>query len=163
MWRRVALSAVCAAALGPAHAHAGDGAALFAQHCLMCHQSGAVGVAGQFPRLAGRVASIGREPKGRSYLIDVLTYGMTGSIVVDDQSIMGLMPPFAQVSNDDAASILNYVQALDPPLSSVASAAPHAPAAFSAEEFRVGRARPPKTPADVLAERQSLAHAHVIP
>ena len=136
-------------------AQASDGATLFTQNCLMCHQSGGAGLAGQFPRLAGRVAAISSKPGGRAYLIDVLTYGMTGTIVVDAQPIMGLMPPFASIANDDAAAILSYLQSLGD-----APAPP--PALFTAEEFRVGRTKSPKTAADVQAERQVLQRDKVI-
>ena len=49
---------LAAAAIGAVPARAADGGALFTQNCLMCHQAGAVGLAGQFPRLAGRIATI---------------------------------------------------------------------------------------------------------
>jgi len=149
--------AVAVVAAGPVPARAADGAVVFTQNCLMCHQAGGVGLAGQFPRLAGRIAAISSQPKGRAYLIDVLTYGMTGTITVDDQSIVGLMPPFAQLSNDDVAVVLSYVQSLGPPPAG-------APAAFTAEEVRAGRmANAVKTATDVRAERQSLADAKIIP
>jgi mono/diheme cytochrome c family protein len=135
---------------------AADGAVLFTQNCQMCHQAGAVGLAGQFPRLAGRIAAISGNPQGRAYLIDVLTYGMAGRITVDDQAIIGLMPPFAQIADGEVAAILTYVQSLgDGP------SAP--PAAFSAEEIHARRSGPAKTAADVQDERQSLAQVHVIP
>jgi mono/diheme cytochrome c family protein len=122
----------------------------------MCHQSGAVGLPGQFPRLAGRVAVISRVPSGRSYLVDVLTYGMAGSIVVDEQPIIGLMPPFAQLSDEEVAAALTYVQTLgDPPA--------QPPAAFTPAEVRAGRAKPAKTAADVQAERQALQKANLVP
>jgi mono/diheme cytochrome c family protein len=157
---------VAAAAAGPLPARAADGSGLFIQNCLMCHQSGAVGLPGQFPRLAGRVAAISSRPKGRAYLIDVLTYGMAGKITVDDQPIVGLMPPFAQLSNDDVAGVLSYVQSLSdqrggqPP----GDAAPaKSPAAFTAEEVRAGRsAAAAKSATDVRAERQSLEDAKII-
>lgn len=160
-----------AAAAGPLSARAADGGGLFIQNCLMCHQSGAVGLPGQFPRLAGRIAAISSRPKGRAYLIDVLTYGMAGKITVDDQPIVGLMPPFAQLSNDDVAGVLSYVQSLDvspggAPLSGTPSGgAPPAksPAAFTAEEVRAGRSSAAaKSATDVRAERQSLEDAKII-
>ena len=154
---RTLLSLVGFAALaaGPLPSRAADGSGLFTQNCLMCHQAGAVGLPGQFPRLAGRIGAISSQPKGRAYLIDVLTYGMAGKITVDDQSIVGLMPPFAQLSNDDVAGVLSYVQSLgDAPTAT--------PAAFTAEEVRAGRANTVKTPTDVRAERQSLEDAKLV-
>src|SRR5450631_1141261 len=151
--------AVVAAGTDPARG--ADGVGLFTQNCLMCHQAGAVGLAGQFPRLAGRVAAISSKPKGRAYLIDVLTYGMAGKITVDEQSIIGLMPPFAQLSNDDVAGVLSYVQALGEAAGVAAPA--KSPAAFTAEQVRAGRVGAAKTAADVRAERQSLEDLQLIP
>jgi mono/diheme cytochrome c family protein len=151
----LSLAGFAAVAAGPLPSRAADGSGLFTQNCLMCHQAGAVGLPGQFPRLAGRIGAISSQPKGRAYLIDVLTYGMAGKITVDDQSIVGLMPPFAQLSNDDVAGVLSYVQSLgDPPAGT--------PAAFTAEEVRAGRTNTVKTPTDVRAERQSLEDAKIV-
>jgi mono/diheme cytochrome c family protein len=152
---------MAAAAAVPVAARAADGSGLFIQNCLMCHQSGAVGLPGQFPRLAGRIAAISSRPKGRAYLIDVLTYGMAGKITVDDQPIVGLMPPFAQLSNDDVAGVLSYVQSLD--VSPGGDPRGGAPPAFTAEEVRAGRsATRVKSATDVRAERQSLEDAKII-
>ena len=152
---------MAAAAAGPLPARAADGSGLFIQNCLMCHQSGAVGLPGQFPRLAGRIAAISSRPKGRAYLIDVLTYGMAGKITVDDQSIVGLMPPFAQLSNDDVAGVLSYVQSLDVSPGGAPRGGP--PPVFTAEEVRAGRsASTVRSATDVRAERQSLEDAKII-
>jgi mono/diheme cytochrome c family protein len=152
----LAMGAAAAFATGGVPARAADGAAVFTQNCLMCHQAGAAGLPGQFPRLAGRIATISGNSKGRVYLIDVLTYGMAGKITVDEQPIIGLMPPFAQLSNDEVAGVLSYVQSLG-------DAHPGSPAAFTAEEVRAGRANTVRTAADVRAERQSLEEAKIIP
>src|SRR5258708_37870794 len=72
---------------------AADGSGLFTQNCLMCHQAGAVGLPGQFPRLAGRIAAISSQPKGRAYLIDVLTYGMAGESIRQDWATRGTTSP----------------------------------------------------------------------
>jgi mono/diheme cytochrome c family protein len=152
---------MAAAAAGSLPARAADGSGLFIQNCLMCHQSGAVGLPGQFPRLAGRIAAISSRPKGRAYLIDVLTYGMAGKITVDDQPIVGLMPPFAQLSNDDVAGVLSYVQSLDVSPGGAPQGGP--PRVFTAEEVRAGRsATSAKSATDVRAERQSLEDAKII-
>jgi mono/diheme cytochrome c family protein len=156
----LSLVGLAAVAAGPMPSRAADGSGLFTQNCLMCHQAGGVGLPGQFPRLAGRIAAISSQPKGRAYLIDVLTYGMAGKITVDDESIVGLMPPFAQLSNDDVAGVLSYVQSLGdrrgghPPAGT--------PATFTAEEVRAGRANTVKTATDVRAERQSLEDAKIV-
>jgi len=161
----LALGGLAAFAAGAMPARAADGAAVFAQNCLMCHQSGGAGLPGQFPRLAGRVSAISSRPAGRAYLIDVLTYGMVGRISVDDQAIIGLMPPFAQLSNDEVAGVLSYVQSLvDPGGLPPGGQPPGAgPAVFTAAEVGAGRAKTGKTAADVRGERQSLEDAKIIP
>ena len=131
----------------------------FTRNCLMCHQSGAVGVPGQFPRLAGRIAAIGSKPQGRAYLVDVLTFGLAGAITVDGEPIIGLMPSFAQLPDAEVAAALSYVQTLG-------DAKQKVPAPFTAEEVRAQRARAAeaaRTAADVMVERQSLQRAKLIP
>jgi mono/diheme cytochrome c family protein len=146
---------VCAAAAAAAEEPV-DGAAAFAQNCQMCHQAGAVGLAGSYPRLAGRVAAISTKPAGRAYLIDVLTYGMVGTLSVDGQSLTGLMPPFVQVPPEQVAAILSYVQSLGSP------PAKHPPP-FTTAEVVAGRAQAAKTPGDVLSERHALEKAKIVP
>lgn len=140
-----------AAVLFPAMAGAEEGAALFAKNCALCHQAGAKGLPGQFPRLAGRIDKISGKPAGRAYLIDVLTYGMAGQLVVDQQEILGLMPPFP-LDDESVALLLTYLQSLGDT---------H-PAAFSAEEVTKQRALPRKSSAEVLAERQMLVKAKLV-
>jgi len=137
---------------GAALAEAPDGAALFTQNCQMCHQSGAVGLPGQFPRLAGRVGPISAKPEGRSYLVDVLTYGMVGSIRVDGQPIIGVMPPFASLPDEQVAAILGYLQGLGGAPKSL----------FAAAEVTAGRSGGGKSSSDVFAERQALAGKGVV-
>jgi mono/diheme cytochrome c family protein len=145
-------TAILAALIGacPARA-AGDGATLFSQNCALCHQSGAVGVAGQFPRLAGRIGPLSRTPRGRAYLIDVLTYGMAGQIVVDGQQIIGVMPALA-LDDESAAAVLAYLQSLGKP----------PPKPFTAAEVAAQRAQPHKTSSEVRTERQSLETAKLL-
>jgi mono/diheme cytochrome c family protein len=135
---------------------AGDGSALFAQNCTLCHQAGATGLPGQFPRLAGRVAAISTHADGRLYLADVLTYGLSGTVTVDNEQIIGLMPPFAVLPDDVVADILSYVQTLgDRPKSG--SVRP-----FSEQEIAAARAKSGKSLEDVQAERRALQRAKVI-
>jgi mono/diheme cytochrome c family protein len=128
---------------GAASADLPDGAALFAQNCALCHQSAGAGLAGQFPRLAGRVGPISAKPAGRAYLIDVLTYGMVGTVSVDGQPIIGQMPSFASLPDEQVAAVLSYLQSL--------GGAPKE--AFTAAEVTAGRAKGMKSASDVLAER----------
>jgi cytochrome c5 len=107
----MALTVVVARAGDPAPG--ADRAAAFNGNCSMCHQLGAAGLPGQFPRLAGRAGKIASSAAGRDYLEHVVLFGMAGQITVDDSPIFGVMPSFASLSNDDLAAALNYVANLD--------------------------------------------------
>lgn len=137
---------------GAVSAQTPDGAAIFSQNCAMCHQSAGAGLAGQFPRLAGRVGPISAKPAGRAYLVDVLTYGMVGQVTVDGQPIIGVMPPFASLPDEQVAAVLGYLQSL--------GGAPKEK--LTAAEVTAGRAKPQKSGSDVHAERQGLVSAGVV-
>jgi mono/diheme cytochrome c family protein len=143
--------------LASTQAAAGDGAALFAQNCELCHQAGAKGLPGQFPRLAGRVAAISRHPEGRVYLADILTYGLAGTVKVDDQEIVGVMPPFAVLSNDVVADILSYLQSLGDASGKGGLARP-----FTEQEIGAARAETGKSMDDVASERRALQRLKII-
>ena len=82
-----------------------DGAASFEMNCAFCHQAGGVGVPGQFPRLAGRAGEIASKPEGKKFLPQVLLNGMSGRITADGEEILGIMPGFDSMSDDDMAAI----------------------------------------------------------
>lgn len=125
---------------------------LFEQNCEICHQAEGVGVPGQFPRLSGRTARIAANPDGRRLLTDVLLYGMSGTITVDDRQIVGVMPSFARLPDDQIASLLNYLVALKPE----AKAKRYTPA-----EIAVARKGPVKQSNDLAKENSRLALAGV--
>ena len=114
-------------------AFAGSGAdaapkATYLARCSMCHQANGQGLAGQFPRLAGRTAVIAQKPEGRHYLARVVLHGMYGSINVDGQSITGLMPSMVAMTDMEIAEALNHI--ITTPGS--AKAAPFKPAEIAA-------------------------------
>lgn len=131
---------------------AADGQAVFDNSCAFCHQAGGVGVPGQFPRLAGRVGAIAAQPEGKAFLSKVLLNGMSGRVTVDDQPILGIMPAFDSLSDDDIASVLTYLSGLD-----------HAPVAFTADDIKAARAEPRLLPTDVAAQRTDLAAKKIVP
>lgn len=103
-----------AAAWAPGAVRAANRSAVFDANCSMCHQLGAAGVPGQFPRLAGRSGRIAITAAGRAYLERVVLFGMIGGITVDGTRIVGgVMPSFASLSDRDLAAALNYVVSLD--------------------------------------------------
>ena len=131
---------------------AADGAQIFDNSCAFCHQAGGVGVPGQFPRLAGRVGAIASKPEGKTFLPQILLNGMSGRITVDGEDILGIMPAFDSLSDEDIAAVLTYLTGLD-----------HAPVAYTAEEIKQARAQPKLSPTDVAAERVRLSAAKIVP
>jgi mono/diheme cytochrome c family protein len=129
-----------------------DGAQLFDTSCAFCHQAGGVGVPGQFPRLAGRVGEIAGKPEGKKFLPQILLNGMSGRVSVDGEQILGIMPGFDGMSDDDMAALLTYLTGLE-----------HAPVPYSADEIKQARAQPKLAPGDVAAERAILAGKKIVP
>ena len=128
-------------------AEAGAGAAGFNVNCSFCHQVAGQGVAGQFPRIAGRANVIASTPAGRKYLGSLLLYGMAGQITVDGAPLVGVMPSFAALSDEALAAILNHVMQL----TKKAKTAP-----FTAAEIKAQRHDPPLSASAVLAIRGEL-------
>ena len=121
----------------------------------MCHQSDGAGLAGQFPRLKGRVGQIATAPEGRSYLALVLLNGMYGKVTVDGQSISGMMPTMSMLSDPQIADLLNYVVGLKKPAKPAA--------AFTAAEIAKVRAVGKLSGPEVAAERARLLGKGLIP
>ena len=138
-----------AATMGTA---AADGAQVYDANCAFCHQSGGVGVPGQFPRLAGRVGAIASKPEGKAFLSKVLLNGMSGRIVADGEPVLGIMPPFDSMSDDDMAAVLTYLSGLD-----------HAPVNFTAREIGEARAQPRVSPTEIVAQRVTLSDKKIVP
>lgn len=149
MKRSVLAAAMLLAASGAAR---GDGAQLFDTSCAFCHQSGGVGVPGQFPRLAGRAGEIAAKPEGKKFLPLVLLNGMSGRITVDGEQILGIMPGFDSMSDDDMAALLTYLTGLD-----------HAPVTYSADDIKAARAQGRLSPNDVAAQHAALAAKKIVP
>ena len=149
MTRAFLAAAMLMAAPGMAKA---DGAQLFDTSCAFCHQAGGVGVPGQFPRLAGRVGEIASKPEGKKFLPQILLNGMSGRVTVDGEQILGIMPGFDTMSDDDMAAVLTYLTGLD-----------HAPVAYNADDIKAARAQARLAPGDVAAQRADLAAKKIMP
>jgi len=142
---------------GPHLAHdknaASDQNVVYDKNCALCHQKGASGVSGQFPRLAGRVGAIAATDVGRRYLIDVVLFGMAGQVEVDRVQIVGAMPPFATLSDEELASVLNYVTHLEVPQKQGTK-----PGAMNAVDVAGERAAKKLSPTQVHDIRKSVLH-----
>lgn len=88
----------------------GDGAALYAKNCAMCHQDKGQGLEGVFPPLAKSDYLIERAAKkDRSELVDLIDKGKAGKITVNGKEYNGVMTPVAGLSNEDVAAVLTFV------------------------------------------------------
>jgi mono/diheme cytochrome c family protein len=130
-----------------------SGAMVFNENCVGCHQVGGTGVPGEYPRLAGRANRIAADPRGRDFLVHLMLTGMSGKVVVDGREILGIMPSFADLADDDLAAALNYVTGLEGGKAKL----------FTAETLKEARRGPGSTPEEMAETRGQLAGAHVIP
>ncbi|MGA0601259.1 c-type cytochrome [Caulobacter sp. KR2-114] len=96
-----------ALSLALASAHAGPPQSFRA--CAACHLPNAQGVPGAFPPLAGRVGPIATTLAGRRYLVGVVSFGLSGEIVVGKTTYRGFMPAQSTLSASDVATVLNYL------------------------------------------------------
>jgi len=130
----------------------------FAAQCSLCHQPDGAGLAGQFPRLAGRVPAIASKPDGRRYLAMVLLYGLYGAINIDGKPINGMMPSVGSLSDQAVADVLNHLLTLKSTGKPAGKIMP-----FTAGEIAAVRASGRKSGSEVGAERVRLAGQGLIP
>jgi len=107
-WITGAIAAVAMLALA-AGVRAAGGSELFASNCIVCHQPDAKGVQGIYPPLADMVGNYVKLKAGRAYLAHVPSFGLTGVIVTNGESLDSNMPPLSQLSDADIAAVINYV------------------------------------------------------
>jgi mono/diheme cytochrome c family protein len=91
-------------------AAAADGASLFAENCVACHQAGGVGTPGLAPPLVSETLKKAGDVQ-RDYVPLVIIHGLSGPIKVKGQLYLSAMPPRSDFSDDDIAAIANYVEA----------------------------------------------------
>ncbi len=132
----LALVVVLAAATATPAQAAPDGAALFAQHCALCHQPDAAGAVGLAPALKGEHWR--RLGADRAYLPTVLINGLSGAIQVNGATFVGSMPAFgAQLDDATLAAVASHLRGLQ--------GAADAPA-YTADEIKAARAVPGSPP-----------------
>lgn len=84
-----------------------DGAKLYAQQCVACHQTTGLGLAGAFPSLVGTEWVTG-DPELPT---KILLAGLSGPIEVKGNTYNGVMPAFGAVFNDaEIAAVVTYIR-----------------------------------------------------
>ncbi|SMF68944.1 sulfite dehydrogenase (cytochrome) subunit SorB [Tistlia consotensis] len=83
-----------------------DGATLFGEQCVACHQADGRGVPGQFPPLAGN----GDLYLAPAFPAAVVLNGLQGRIEVAGTAYDGVMPPFDHLSDREIAALVGYVR-----------------------------------------------------
>lgn len=74
--------------------------------CAACHQQDGRGLPGAFPPLDGIPWVVGSEDR----LIRLVAHGMVGPIEVAGVSYNGVMPGFANLSDEELAAVLTYIR-----------------------------------------------------
>ena len=91
--------ALCALALmAGAPAARADGHNTYISNCAVCHQPDGKGAPSVYPPLAGTVGKYVALKDGRTYIIDVVSFGMGGKIDSSGDSFEGDMPPWRSSS-----------------------------------------------------------------
>lgn len=126
-------------------AAAQNGKALYTSNCASCHQATGKGIPAAFPPLAGHFPAI-LAAGGRKYTINVVLYGLNGSIKVNGKTYNGAMPALGQLSDADLAAILNEVS------TSWKNTLPDGQKPYTAAEIKAERAAK-KTPEQVYGLR----------
>jgi mono/diheme cytochrome c family protein len=85
---------------------AADGAAVFGDTCIACHQEGGKGKGNEFPPLAGN----GDLFLSADFPAYVVLNGIEGKIMVNGKTFENAMPSFDFLSDDEIAAVIAYVR-----------------------------------------------------
>ena len=84
------------------------GRRIYRANCAACHQESGLGVAGQFPPLAGSEWVL---TEGRNRIIRLVLNGISGPIKVNGQSFNNVMVPWRDtLKDDDIAAVITYIR-----------------------------------------------------
>ena len=83
------------------------GETTYQTNCASCHQNSGEGLTGAFPPLVDHTPDLYNAD--RTYLPDLLLYGLQGAINVNGSNYNGVMPAWAQLSDQDIADTINYI------------------------------------------------------
>lgn len=84
-----------------------DGARLYANHCVACHQATGAGIPGVFPPLAASEWVLGSP----AVLVQILLHGVHGELTVNGVAYSGDMPAFGDKLNDaEMAAVATHLR-----------------------------------------------------
>ena len=86
-----------------------DGELLYMQSCASCHMPDGTGQIQDTPALAGHLPHLYNADGGRTYLMNVVMWGLSGEVTVLGDTINRSMPPRFTLANAELAAILNFV------------------------------------------------------
>lgn len=104
----VHLHVLAAALLVSSSTAAADGASLYSENCVACHQADGAGTQGLAPPLVSDTLKKAGSAQ-RDYVPLVIIHGLSGPIKVKGQLYTSAMPPRGDFSDDDVAGLANYV------------------------------------------------------
>jgi mono/diheme cytochrome c family protein len=105
----VASAALLAGEASAQNVQYAPGKAFFDTKCAVCHQAGGRGQDGLAPPLTELPGRYAANPEGRKQLGLTVLNGMFGQIAVKDKTYNFKMPSFRGESDEDLASVLNYL------------------------------------------------------
>lgn len=82
---------------------------VYGAHCAVCHQPNGEGIPGMYPPLANSIGRFAGLDSGRQYLVQVVSFGISGPISVHGQTYDGVMQSWPQLSDEEVAEALNRV------------------------------------------------------
>jgi len=86
------------------------GKRLYSQNCVVCHQANGLGVAGQFPPLAGSEWVDFDAKHGENHLVMIMLNGHQGPMSVKGGSYNNAMPQWKQLTDEQIAAVLTYIR-----------------------------------------------------
>jgi mono/diheme cytochrome c family protein len=85
------------------------GEKVYQTSCMACHQGNGQGVPAAFPPLVDHSVTLLGKEGGREYLPKLILYGLMGKVTIKGQNYNGVMTPWAQLTDEQLADVLNYV------------------------------------------------------
>lgn len=88
-----------------------DGRKVFTQNCAVCHQPTGLGIAGQYPPLAGSEVVLAKDGYGQNHIVLIVLKGLTGPVKIQGNLYNGNMQTWESVLKDeDIANVITYVR-----------------------------------------------------